>query len=78
MPKKVNLKFMVVPAQLSKYGYVKNAVKIKITKPYSRTFDGILGNSGRKLAKAGLDFYFEKNIANELIKLKVSKLSHEK
>ena len=65
--KKVKLQFMVVPEELSKYAYVPNAVKIKIIDAEAIFLTGILGDSGRKLVKAGIAFYFEKKLAKSLI-----------
>jgi len=71
--KKVTLKFMVVPEELLKRGYVSNRIKILITKPKSVFILSILGESGRKLAAAGVPFWFEGRLAKRLIKMKVAK-----
>jgi hypothetical protein len=65
--KKTRLKFMVVPEELSKKAYVKNAVKIKIIRPDLMVSMGLLGDSGMKMAKSEFLWYFEKSLANKLI-----------
>jgi hypothetical protein len=70
--KKVKLQFMVVPELLSELAYVPNAVRIKIIDPGSIFLTGLLGESGRKLVKAGIDFYFTSRIAENLIRNKVA------
>jgi len=65
--KKIKLKFMVVPGELSKYAFVPRPVRIKIIDPEAIFLLGILGESGRKLVKAGLTFIFEKKLALKLI-----------
>ncbi len=65
---------MVVPSELEKYAHVKNKVRIVIKNPYSPLFDNLLGDSGRKLALAGVPFYFTKNIAIKLIDEQVATL----
>jgi len=71
---KVELQFMVSPWFLMTSAYVPNRVKMTITKPDSRHFKGILGDSGKRLAKAGAIFYFEPKLADKLIKKGVAKL----
>lgn len=58
---------MVVPEQLQRLAYVPNAVKIKVIDPEAIFLTGLLGESGRKLVKAGVEFYFEKSLAKKLI-----------
>lgn len=70
--KKVKLQFMVVPDQLKTKAYVPNAVKIKVIDPEAIFLTGLLGESGRRLVKAGVEFYFEKSLANKLIKKKIA------
>jgi len=65
--KLIKLKFMVVPEQLQRLAYVPNAVKIKVIDPEAIFLTGLLGESGRKLVKAGVEFYFEKSLAKKLI-----------
>jgi hypothetical protein len=72
--KKIDLKFMVVPSELEKYARVKNKVRIVIRNPYSKLLDGLLGESGRRLALNGIPFYFTKSIATKLIKSQVATL----
>ena len=65
--KLIKLKFMVVPEQLQRLAYVPNAVKIKVIDPEAIFLTGLLGESGRKLVKPGVEFYFEKSLAKKLI-----------
>lgn len=58
---------MVVPEQLQSLAYVPNKVKIKIVDPEAIFLMGILGESGRKLVEAGIEFYFEGALAKKLI-----------
>lgn len=66
--KKVELAFMVVPEFLQSHCYIKNPVKVKIIDPEAIFLTGILGESGRKMVKAGIPFYFKKKLALNLIK----------
>jgi hypothetical protein len=50
-----------------RYAYVPNAVKVKIVDAEAIFLLGILGESGRKLVKAGICFYFEGKLARKLI-----------
>ena len=65
--KKVELQFMVVPELLEKYAYVPDAVRCKVVDPEAIFLTGILGESGRKLVAAGIEFYFSKPLADKLI-----------
>ena len=64
----VKLKFMIVPEELAKKCFVPNPVRVKIVDPEAIFLTGILGESGRKMVKAGLLFYFTKPLATRLIK----------
>jgi len=64
---------MIVPEELFEKCYVPNAVKVKIIDPDAIFITGILGESGRRMVRAGLLFYFEQHLANKLIKNKVAK-----
>ncbi len=70
--KKVKLQFMIVPEELKEKCYVKNPVKIKVIDPEAIFLTGILGESGKKMVKAGLMFYFEKELADRLIEKKIA------
>ena len=59
---------MVDPDELIKKAYVPNAIKITIIDAEAIFLTGILGESGRKLVKAGISFYFTKKLANKFIK----------
>jgi hypothetical protein len=66
--KKTRLNFMVVPEQLAAKAFVKQPVKIKIHTPNAPCLEGVLGESGRKLAADGFEFYFERKMAKKLVK----------
>lgn len=68
MGKRVRLKFAVDVVELATKAYIKDPVRIKIIDPEAIFLTGILGESGRKLVKAGLHFYFERPLAKKLIK----------
>jgi len=78
--KKVKLQFMVVPELLASMAYVPKAVRCKVIDPEAIFLTGILGESGRKLVKAGIEFYFtdipepgEKlSLAQKLIEKKIA------
>ena len=63
---------MVVPEQLSKMAYVPNAIRVKIIDPEAIFLTGLLGESGRRLVSAGVEFYFEKELATKLIKKQIA------
>jgi hypothetical protein len=65
--KKVKLQFMVVPELLASMAYVPNPVRIKVIDPEAIFLTGLLGESGKKLVEAGVEFYFEKPLAEKLI-----------
>jgi hypothetical protein len=64
---KVELRFMVVPDELQKLAYVPNAIRLRIVDPDGMFAMGLLGDSGRRLAQAGAMWYFEEDLASELI-----------
>lgn len=66
MPK-IKLQFMVVPEQLSSLAYVEDAVRVKIIAAEAIFLTGLLGESGRRLVAAGVEFYFERPLAMKLI-----------
>jgi hypothetical protein len=69
---KVKLQFMVVPELLAELAEVPDAVRIKIIDPEAIFLMGILGESGRKLVEAGVEFYFTKALAEKLIKKEIA------
>lgn len=71
--KKVKLQFMVVPEQLATLAYVPDTVRVKIIDPQAIFLTGLLGESGKKLVKAGVEFYFTKKLAKKLINKKIAK-----
>lgn len=64
---KIELQFMVVPELLAKLAYVPNPIRVKIVDPEAIFLTGLLGESGRKLVQAGVEFYFTETLANKLI-----------
>jgi hypothetical protein len=80
---KVELQFMVVPELLSAFAYVQDPVRCRIVTPDDVFLTGLLGESGRKLVKAGFEFYFTRSLAEELINRGVAvaslneKIDHE-
>lgn len=69
---KVELQFMVVPDQLAKLAIVPDPVRIKVIDPEAIFLTGLLGESGRKLVAAGVEFYFTRKLANKLIEKKIA------
>ena len=65
--KKLELNFMVDPEFLAKQCRVPNKVKILITHPDDDALKQYLGESGKRMARAGAPFYFERKIANVLV-----------
>ena len=63
----VRLDFMVVPELLKSLAFVPDAVRCKVIDPDAIFLTGILGESGRKLVAAGIEFYFTKTLAAKLI-----------
>jgi hypothetical protein len=64
---------MVVPGELQKHAYVPNPVRIKIIDAEAIFLLGILGESGRKLVEAGIEFWFEDKLARKLIRKGIAK-----
>jgi len=71
----IQLKYMVVPEELSEKAFVKDAVKIRITDSDSEYLSKILGESGKKLARSGVTFYFEELMAFSLINNGIAELA---
>ena len=63
----VALDFMVVPELLATLAYVPDAVRCKVVDPDAIFLTGILGESGRRLVRAGIEFYFTRKLATKLI-----------
>jgi hypothetical protein len=70
--KKVKLQFMVVPELLKQRAYVPKAVRCRIIDSDAIFLTGILGESGRKLVRAGIDFYFTKPLAEKLVNMGIA------
>ena len=70
--KKVRLEFMVVPELLATKAYVPDPVRCKVIDPDAIFLTGILGESGRKLVAAGIEFYFTRILATKLIEKKIA------
>ena len=64
---KVQLDFMVVPELLATLAFVPEPVRCKIVDAEAIFLIGILGESGRKLVAAGIEFYFTRPLADKLI-----------
>jgi hypothetical protein len=58
---------MVVPELLATKAYVPAPVRVKIIDPEAIFLTGLLGESGRRLVQAGVEFYFTKKLAKKLI-----------
>jgi len=63
----VELEFMVVPELLATLAYVPDAVRCRVIDPEAIFLTGLLGESGKKLVLAGIEFYFTKKLAEKLI-----------
>ena len=74
--KKVKLDYMVVPEKLAELAYVDDPVKVKITDSDAIFLQGILGESGRKLVKAGIHFYFTRKLADKLVRKEIAEYVH--
>lgn len=71
--KKVQLQFKVCPDFLLTRTEVKDPLKIIIIDPEAIFLTGLLGESGRKMVKAGAPFYFTRGLAQKLIDKKIAK-----
>ena len=69
----LKLRFMVEPLELAEGTYVDDPVKVIICNPKALLSKGILGDSGMKMAEAGLSFIFENDLADELIREGIAK-----
>ena len=63
----VELQFMVVPEELARLACVPDPVRVRIVDPEAIFVLGLLGESGRKLVEAGIEFYFARPLAEKLI-----------
>lgn len=63
----IELDFMVVPEQLATLATVPDRVRCKIVEPEAIFLTGLLGESGRRLVKGGIEFYFTRPLAEKLI-----------
>lgn len=61
------VKFYVDPDELKNAVYIKHPVKLVITNIDNDIIRSLLGDTGLKLAERGLSFYFERDIAEQLI-----------
>lgn len=73
MVKKVKLNFMIYPPFLMSQCIVPDAMLVKIIDPEAIFLTGLLGESGRKMVKAGAPFYFTRRLARKLIEKKIAK-----
>ena len=67
MSKSVKLDFMVVPEELARLAFVPDPVRCRVIDPEAIFLTGILGESGRKLVAAGIEFYFTRTLAEKLV-----------
>ena len=70
---RVQLQFKVCPDFLLKRTWIKDPVKVVIIDPEAIFLTGLLGESGRKMVKAGAPFYFTKRLAEKLIDKKIAR-----
>ena len=68
----VDLDFMVVPELLATLARVPDPVRCRVIDPEAIFLTGILGESGRRLVKAGIEFYFTRPLAEKLIKAAIA------
>lgn len=73
--KRVRLQFMIDPEHLRERCMVFDPVRVVIVDPEAIFLTGILGESGRKMVKAGLAFYFTRRLANRLIESGIAQSS---
>ena len=71
-PAKVKLDFMLAPEELRDKCYVPDPVRIRVIDPDGIFLTGMLGESGRKMVEAGLEFLFTRRIAEKLIANKIA------
>ena len=74
MKKRIKLEYMVVPEKLAELAYVEDPLKIRIIDSKSIFLSGILGESGRKLVDGGIEFYFTRKLALNLIEKGIAEL----
>jgi hypothetical protein len=70
---KVKLQFKVDPDYLRDHTYVPDPVRLVITDSESIFITGILGESGRRMIKAGAPFIFTRPLAEKLLSHGVAK-----
>ncbi len=63
----IELDFMVVPEKLKELAFVPDPVRCRVIDPEAIFLIGILGESGRRLVSAGVEFYFTRSLAEKLI-----------
>jgi hypothetical protein len=71
--KRVKLQFMVDPDALLRHAYVPSPVRVRIVDPEAIFLTGLLGESGRRLVKAGAVFIFTRRLAHKLIQKGIAK-----
>ncbi len=67
---------MVVPELLAALARVPDAVRCKVVDPDAIFLTGILGESGRRLVRAGIEFYFTRTLAEKLIRAGIAVETH--
>jgi hypothetical protein len=72
---KVQLQFMVVPELLATMAEVPDAIRCRVIDPEAIFLTGILGESGRRLVQAGIEFYFTHTLAEKLISAGIAQVA---
>ena len=68
----LELNYMVLPDDLKQKAFVRDAVLFQVTDPEHPVLNGILGESGKRLAKAGMRWLFNEKLAKILIDAKAA------
>lgn len=70
---RIKLDFMIAPDQLTSRCEVPEPVRVVIVDPEAIFLTGLLGESGRKMVEAGLEFIFTRRLAEKLISKDIAK-----
>jgi len=76
-PTPLELSFAVDYVQLGRYTYVPDPVRLHVLDPDHEVFVGLLGESGKRMARAGFAFAFSRKLADQLLNLGVATLAPE-
>lgn len=66
-PPKVSLSFMVAPEQLATRAYVPDGVRCKVINLDKMRERKLFGDSGLRMAAAGFNFIFTRELAEQLL-----------